>query len=76
MTARGVCWSTTPNPTVLGNHTTDGSGLGSFTSSIIGLTSGTTYYIRAYATNSVGTAYGEQLTFTTQANLPVVTDTL
>ena len=68
VTARGVCWSTSSNPTIADNHTTDGSGLGSFTSSITGLTSGATYYVRAYATNNAGTAYGNQVTLT----LPVV----
>ncbi len=65
VTARGVCWSTSQNPTVSGSHTTDGSSTGSFNSSIIGLTANTTYYVRAYATNSVGTAYGETVIFTT-----------
>lgn len=64
VTARGVCWSTSQNPTVSENHTTDGSGTGSFTSNITGLTTGTTYYVRAYATNSAGTSYGEQRSFT------------
>ena len=75
VTARGVCWSTSQNPTISGNHTTDGSGTGSFTSSITGLTAGTTYYVRAYATNAVGTAYGSQITFTTTALPPTVTTT-
>jgi uncharacterized protein (TIGR02145 family) len=80
VTARGVCWSTTQNPTVNDNHTTDGSGTGSFISSINGLTSGTTYYVRAYATNSQGIAYGEQRSFTTAyysnfcPGTPTVTD--
>ena len=65
VTVRGVCWSISQNPTVSDNHTTDGSGTGSFTSIINGLTTNTTYYVRAYATNSLGTAYGEQLSFTT-----------
>lgn len=74
VTARGVCWSTSQNPTVSGSHTTDGTGTGSFTSNITGLTQGTTYYVRAYATNSAGTSYGEQKTFTTNSvNLPTVT---
>jgi hypothetical protein len=62
---RGVCWSTTTNPTIaLATKTVDGTGTGAFTSSITGLTINTTYYVRAYATNSVGTAYGVQQTFT------------
>ncbi len=65
VTARGVCWSTSPNPLVSNSHTTNGSGTGSFTSSITELWANTTYYIRAYATNSRGTGYGEQKSFTT-----------
>ena len=65
VTARGVCWSTTANPTMANSKTTDGNGTGTFTSAITGLTSGTTYYIRSYATNSVGTSYGTQVSFTT-----------
>lgn len=65
VTARGVCWSTTQNPTVNDMHTTNGTGIGSFASHIAGLHSDTTYYVRAYATNSVGTAYGEERSFTT-----------
>ncbi|MCQ2271643.1 MAG: fibrobacter succinogenes major paralogous domain-containing protein [Bacteroidales bacterium] len=65
VTSRGVCWSTLQNPTVSDSHTTDGSGMGSFTSNITGLTPATTYYVRAYATNSAGTAYGNKLYFTT-----------
>ena len=74
VTARGVCWSTSSGPTTSGSHTTDGSGTGPFVSTITGLTGGTLYYVRAYATNSVGTAYGSELTFTT-LNLPTVTTT-
>lgn len=66
VTARGVCWGTTSNPTIsLTTKTTDGTGTGAFTSSITGLTANTTYHVRAYATNSVGTAYGSDISFTT-----------
>ncbi|MBO4874591.1 MAG: hypothetical protein J5542_04715 [Bacteroidales bacterium] len=64
--ARGVCWNTSPNPTISDSKTIDGSGSGSFTSNITGLASGTTYYVCAYATNSIGTAYGEVKQFTTE----------
>ena len=74
VTARGVCWSTLANPTIAGSKTTDGTGTGVFTSNITGLTANTTYHIRAYATNSVGTAYGTDLTFTTDTT-PTVTTT-
>ncbi len=77
VTARGVCWNTTGTPTISDDYTTDGSGTGSFTSNITGLNAYTTYYVRAYATNSVGTAYGDQIKFTTleEINLPEVTTT-
>jgi hypothetical protein len=65
VTSRGVCWSLTPNPTVSGSKTSDGTGSGPFTSAINGLAPATKYYIRAYATNSIGTGYGEEKTFTT-----------
>jgi len=68
VTARGVCWSTSQNPTIADNKTTDGSGTGSFVSSIAGLTPNTTYYVKAYATNSAGPAYGEQQQFKTHAD--------
>ncbi|MFA5972920.1 MAG: FISUMP domain-containing protein [Lentimicrobiaceae bacterium] len=64
VTARGVCWSTSTNPTIADSKTSDGTGIGAFTSSITGLSPVTTYYVRAYATNSVGTAYGNELSFT------------
>ena len=66
--ARGVCWSTSPTPTVAGSKTDDGLGTGSFTSSITGLTADTPYHVRAYATNSVGTGYGEIKTFQTESS--------
>ena len=61
ITARGICWSTSQNPTISNSHTTDGSGLGSFTSTMTGLTAMTPYYVRAYATNSLGTVYGNEI---------------
>ena len=65
VTARGICWGTSPNPTIEDNKTTDGTGVGGFTSNLSNLEYNTTYYVRAYATNEVGTAYGEEVTFTT-----------
>lgn len=77
VTARGVCWNTSVNPTIaLSTKTTDGAGTGVFTSSIIGLTAGTTYYVRAYATNSIGTSYGTQISFTTLGPPTVTTATI
>lgn len=72
VTARGVCWSVSPEPTVSNLHTVDGSGTGTFVSTITGLHSSTTYYVRAYATNANGTVYGEQRTVTTPTGLPTV----
>ena len=70
ITSRGVCWATTINPTILNSKTEDGSGSGLFNSYIDGLATNNTYYIRAYATNSVGTSYGNQQTLTNNAVLP------
>ena len=66
VTVRGICWNTTGSPTISNSHTSNGSGLGSFTSSMTGLTDKTKYYVRAYATNSYGTNYGSELSFTAQ----------
>jgi len=65
ITARGVCWNTAENPTINDHKTTDGQGAGEFSSNINGLTPNTTYYVRAYATNSAGTGYGEAISVTT-----------
>lgn len=70
ITVRGVCWSTTANPTTSGSKTTDGVGIGQFVSEITGLTAGLTYHVRAYATNSVGTAFGTDITFSTSGQAP------
>jgi hypothetical protein len=68
VTERGVCWPTSQNPTIADSKSTDGSvGTGSFAASISGLTGNITYYVRAYATNSAGTGYGDEKTFTTSA---------
>lgn len=72
VTARGSCLAVTANPTTSATCTTDGSGAGAYVSSLTGLSSGTTYHVRAYATNSVGTAYGADLVFTT-ATVPTLT---
>ncbi|HPT42512.1 MAG TPA: glycosyl hydrolase 53 family protein [Paludibacteraceae bacterium] len=66
--SRGVCWAKTDNPTINDNTTTDGSGTGDYTSTLTNLTPATEYYLRAYATNKAGTAYGNTVTFTTQSN--------
>jgi hypothetical protein len=66
ITAQGVCWSTSTGPTTDNSKTIDGT-TSPFTSSITGLTNGTTYYVRAYATNSVGTSYGNEISFTATA---------
>lgn len=67
--ARGVCWGTTENPTLEDNYLVNGTGTGTFFSNLQGLAPRVTYYVRAYATNSTGTGYGEALPFTT---LPIV----
>lgn len=69
---RGTCWATTSNPTITNDKTIDGTGSGSFTSNLSGLLSGTTYYVRAYATNSAGTAYGNEVSFTTELECALV----
>ncbi len=70
---RGVCWNNSGNPMVTDNKTENGSGIGSYKSILYDLTPNTTYYVRAYATNSIGTGYGEVDTFTTQSPAPAIT---
>lgn len=65
VTARGVCWSTSQNPTTADSKSSNGTGTGIFTSNITGLNDSTTYYVRAYATNNTGTGYGSNVSFTT-----------
>jgi len=71
ITARGICWGTSANPTIIDEHSTDGTGTGNFTSNMKCLSSATTYYVRAYATNSAGTAYGDQQSFTAEIS-PII----
>ncbi len=75
ITARGVCWGANQNPTIADNKTTEAAGIGTFTSKLANLQMNTTYYLRAYATNAAGTAYGNQVTFKTVLNVifPTVT---
>jgi gliding motility-associated-like protein len=73
VTARGLAWGTSPGPLAPG--TAGGSGVGAFTTNLSGLTPGTTYYYRAYATNSIGTSYGAELSFTTPTATPTLTAT-
>ena len=76
VTARGVCWNTSSGPTIaLSTKTSNGTGTGTFTSSLTGLSASTLYYVRAYATTSSGTSYGNEITFTTSPNLATVTTT-
>ena len=73
---RGICWDTSHNPTTSGSHASNGTGTGSYTCNITGLTPGTTYYVRAYAINSYGTSYGNEVSFTATANLPTLSTNL
>lgn len=73
VTARGICWGTSTNPVIENDkHTTLAGGTGEFTSTMTDLASGTKYYVRAYATNNVGTSYGDTISFVTTALPPTV----
>lgn len=76
ITSKGVCWGTSPNPTIAGSKTENGTGDETFTSKLTGLTANTTYYVRAYATNKAGTGYGQEISFKTLAEVVVVVPTL
>ena len=76
VTARGICWSTSENPTTSSSKTTDGAGTGTFTSNLTGLSPNTKYYVRAYATNATGTAYGQEITLQTPASCSLSKTTL
>jgi uncharacterized protein (TIGR02145 family) len=69
---RGICWGLTANPTIVGKYTIDGSGLGGYTSTLTSLSANTNYYVRAYAINTAGIAYGNQVTFTTTGGASVI----
>ena len=69
VTDRGVCWSISQNPTLSNSYTTNGSGIGSFVSNLTGLTPNTEYFVRAYATNSLGTEYGQVISVTTNSTI-------
>jgi len=73
ITVRGVCWNTLPYPTIANSKTTNGPGNGVFVSELTSLTPNTVYFVRAYATNSLGTSYGQQLNFTTQNGIITLT---
>ncbi len=74
VTQRGVCWSTSPSPTTANSFTSNGSGTGSFLSNLSGLTVNTIYYVRAYAVNSAGISYGNELSFLTSPNGSIVSN--
>lgn len=70
--SRGVCWSTNPKPTITDNKTTNGTGTGTFISTLEGLTENTVYYIRAYATTALGTSYGDEQAYA--SDIKIITD--
>ena len=74
VTTRGICWSTSQNPTIENDTTADGKGIGEFTSYMNGLLADNIYYVRAYATNSVGTGYSAQISLRTEAGLEPISD--
>ena len=68
VTSRGVCWNTNPLPTTVNQRTNNGTGTGIYASALFALKHSTKYYVRAYAVNAIGTAYGDELSFTTTKN--------
>jgi hypothetical protein len=70
ITQRGICWNTSSNPEITDNHTDDGTGTGVYNSNITGLAANNTYYVRAYAINSIGTNYGQEVSFSTPTIVP------
>lgn len=77
VTERGLCWNTSSNPMIYHSHTACGSGMGSFIGILSELTSGTTYYVRAYATNSEGTNYSNnEISFIAEQSSVTLSDFL
>ena len=73
---RGICWSNSPDPTIANSSSlVSGSGIGTFTATVTGLTPNTTYYVKAYAANSAGISYGNQISFTTSQPIPKLIST-
>jgi uncharacterized protein (TIGR02145 family) len=72
ITHRGICWNNTPNPTTADSMIENGAGTGSFTINLSWLSPNTTYYVRAFAINSAGTAYGNELSFTTSTSNTII----
>ena len=70
VTAFGFCWAQTPNPTLSSFFSVNGEGIGNFTGTISDLEPATKYYLRAYATNAIGTSYGDEIEFTTLKMTP------
>jgi hypothetical protein len=75
ITAKGICWSFSPNPTISGSKTTNCTGTGSFTCTLTDLLPTVTYFVKAYATNSVGTGYGNEISFTTDPYGDIILET-
>lgn len=73
--SRGICYNTSPTPTVANNIVQSGAGLGVYNANLTGLSPATVYYVRAFATSIAGTSYGTQLTFTTQNGIATLTTT-
>lgn len=69
ITERGICWNTNPNPTIANAKDVNGSGIGTFTTNIAKLLPNTTYFVRTYATNGLGTKYGNEVSFKTQSGI-------
>ena len=71
VTERGICWSTSHNPTTIDGYVNNGTGMGTYTVQMSDLFSDTTYYVRAYAINHMGIVYGDEVSFTTQRSCPI-----